>query len=79
MGSNMILMIQMAKIRKIDYQFLDTLTPEEIFDYFVSEIYEKTDKEVQDFLLRTAFLPRMTPGWQNNSPATRDPHKSLMI
>ena len=59
-AAGLILMIEMAKIRKIDYQLLETLTPEEIFDYFVSEIYEKTDKEVQDFLLMTAFLPRMT-------------------
>jgi LuxR family transcriptional regulator, maltose regulon positive regulatory protein len=58
--AGLIIMLEMAKIRKIDCRLLDTLTPEEIFDYFISEIYEKTDKEAQNFLLRTAFLPRMT-------------------
>jgi LuxR family transcriptional regulator, maltose regulon positive regulatory protein len=59
-AAGLVLMLEMARIRKIDSRLLDTLTPEEIFDYFISEIYEKTDKEEQDFLLRTAFLPRMT-------------------
>ena len=59
-AAGLILMVEMAKIRKIDHEFLDALTPEEIFDYFISEIYEKTDEEVQGFLLKTAFLPRMT-------------------
>ena len=34
--------------------------PEEIFRYFSRELFEKTDKEMQDFLLKTAFLPKMT-------------------
>jgi ATP/maltotriose-dependent transcriptional regulator MalT/DNA-binding SARP family transcriptional activator len=35
---------------------------EEVFKYFASEIFEKTDRETQEFLLKTAFLPRMTVG-----------------
>jgi len=34
--------------------------PAEIFDYFGSEIFQRLDGERRDFLLRTAFLPRMT-------------------
>lgn len=34
--------------------------PEEIFDYFAGEIFNRTDSEVRDFLLRTAFLENMT-------------------
>jgi LuxR family transcriptional regulator, maltose regulon positive regulatory protein len=58
-AAGLVLTLEAAKIRPIDYQMLDTLTPKEVFDYFAGEIFEKTDKETQDFLLRTSFLPRM--------------------
>ena len=35
-------------------------TPENIFDYFASEILEKAPEEVRQFLLQTAYLPNMT-------------------
>jgi DNA-binding SARP family transcriptional activator len=35
-------------------------TPQELFDYFATEIFEKTDRETRRFLLKTAFLPDMT-------------------
>jgi ATP/maltotriose-dependent transcriptional regulator MalT/DNA-binding SARP family transcriptional activator len=37
-------------------------TPQEIFDYFTTEIYDKTDLDKQGFLLKTSFLPWMTAG-----------------
>ena len=36
--------------------------PGEIFDYFGEEIYSRLGKEMKEFLLRSAFLPRMTAG-----------------
>lgn len=33
---------------------------EQIFDYFATEVFERTDDEVRTFLLMTSFLPRMT-------------------
>jgi DNA-binding SARP family transcriptional activator len=33
---------------------------EVLFDYFAGEIFKKADPEVQDVLLRTAFLPQVT-------------------
>lgn len=35
---------------------------EAVFDYFAGEIFKKTDHATQDFLLHTAFLPKMTVG-----------------
>jgi len=32
----------------------------EVFDYFAEEIYSRLGKEIKEFLLRSAFLPRMT-------------------
>jgi LuxR family transcriptional regulator, maltose regulon positive regulatory protein len=36
--------------------------PGEIFDYFAGEIYSRLGKGMKSFLLRSAFLPRMTVG-----------------
>ena len=36
-------------------------TPETVFDYFAGEIFEQENSEVQDVLLKTAFLPTVSP------------------
>lgn len=59
-AAGLVLMTEMAKRKAIDYQLLNKITPKEIFDYFASELFDKMDGEIQDFLLKTAFLPRMT-------------------
>ena len=35
-------------------------TPGEIFDYFGSEIFERTGRSMKKFLVKTSFLPNMT-------------------
>ena len=57
--AGLILMLESIK-RGIEPHKLGKLTSEEIIDYFGSVLFDKTDEEIQDFLLRTAFLPRMT-------------------
>ena len=39
---------------------LDRFKSGELFDYFATEIFEKTDREMQAFLLKTAFLPSIS-------------------
>src|SRR5512134_1945714 len=39
---------------------LASRTPEEIFDYFASEVFDKASPDIREFLLASAFLPRMT-------------------
>jgi len=58
-AAGLVLILEGAK-RGIQSQTLGKLTPEEIFDYFGTVLFDKTDEEIQDFLLKTAFLPRMT-------------------
>ncbi len=58
--AGLVLLIESSKIEDMDYQLLDSHTPTEIFEYFASEIFLKADPEVQDFLLKTSFLPTMT-------------------
>jgi LuxR family maltose regulon positive regulatory protein len=57
--AGLVLMLESVK-RGIQPHLLRKLTPEEIFDYFGNVVFDKTQQETQDFLLKTAFLPRMT-------------------
>jgi LuxR family maltose regulon positive regulatory protein len=59
-AAGLVLMVENAKREGIEAQVVGKLTPEEIFRYFSNEVLGKTDKEVQDFFLQTAFLPKMT-------------------
>ena len=58
-AAGLMLMLESVK-RGIEPQLLGKLAPEEIFDYFANELFDKTDKEIQKFFLETAFLPKMT-------------------
>ena len=58
--AGLMLMIKTAEIEKIDPRELDKIPAERIFDYFTGEIFDKADEESQKFLLKTAFLPKMT-------------------
>ncbi|MEA3385269.1 MAG: BTAD domain-containing putative transcriptional regulator [Thermodesulfobacteriota bacterium] len=59
-AAGLALLLEKAKRGGIDLQLLCKRVPEEIFAYFATEIFEKIDSETQDFLLKTAFLPKMT-------------------
>jgi ATP/maltotriose-dependent transcriptional regulator MalT/two-component SAPR family response regulator len=48
--------------QEIPYPNLLTLDTSAIFDYFAGELFQKTDREIQDFLLKTSFLPSITAG-----------------
>ena len=56
------LVLLLETLRREDFvpETLRTLPREGIFHYFASEIFAKADPDLQDFLLRTAFLPRMS-------------------
>lgn len=59
-AAGLVLMVENAKKEGIEPQLAGKFTPEEIFRYFSRELFEKTGKEMQDFLLKTGFLPKMT-------------------
>jgi ATP/maltotriose-dependent transcriptional regulator MalT/DNA-binding SARP family transcriptional activator len=59
-AAGLVLMLQRSQVEDIEIQKAGKVSPEEIFDYFASEIFDRTDKEVQEFLLKTSILPRMT-------------------
>jgi LuxR family maltose regulon positive regulatory protein len=57
--AGLVLMLERAKIEDIELQKAGVAKPQEIFDYFASEIFDRTEKEVQEFLLKTSLLPKM--------------------
>lgn len=59
-AAGLVLIAESAKARGLDRHLLETMMPEEIFDYFGDELLKKTDEEKRLFLLKTAFLPKMT-------------------
>ncbi len=59
-AAGLILTLERAKTESIEPQLLRKHIQEEIFHYFAGEIFKKMDSETQAFLLKTAFLPRMT-------------------
>ena len=42
-----------------------------VFDYFACEVFDKTDITIQDFLLKTAFMPQFTPQMASRLTANR--------
>ena len=59
-AAGLVLMMLSARTEKVDYDFLLRDAPGEIYDYLQSQVFERIDKETQEFYLKTAFLPRMT-------------------
>lgn len=60
-AAGIILCLERLKSEKRGSIVADFSTPEEVFDYFAAELFDGAPGELQEFLLRTAFLPRMTP------------------
>jgi DNA-binding SARP family transcriptional activator len=58
-AAGLVLMLESIK-RGTEPKLFVKLTSEEIMDYFGSVLFYKTDKEFQEFFLKTAFLPKMT-------------------
>ena len=59
-AAGLVLILLSSRLGTMDYPSLIRFPTKEIFDYFAFEIFERIEKGTQDFLLRTAFFPRMT-------------------
>lgn len=58
--AGMVLMIERTRLEGTGVHSAMDLAYEGVFDYFAGEIFGKTEGVVQDFLLRTAFLPMLS-------------------
>ena len=53
-------MVHRAVLEGMEPQVFLQQSPEVVFDYFASEVFEKLDAAIRDFLHRTSFLPVMS-------------------
>ena len=59
-AAGLVLIMEMSKTKSVDYRISKKVLPEEIFSYFANEIFNRTDRKTQSFLLKTSFLPQIT-------------------
>jgi LuxR family maltose regulon positive regulatory protein len=59
-AAGLVLIMEMGKVKNVDYHASDKILPEEIFNYFASEIFDKADRETRYFLMKTAFFSQLT-------------------
>jgi len=58
----LVLLARAVKSQGIDPETLENLAPEKVFDYFSNELFDLLAGPLQDFLLKTALVPTITPG-----------------
>jgi DNA-binding SARP family transcriptional activator len=75
--AGVILMLQKANHTKEGAVTAGLSSPEQVFDYFATELLENTDKDLQSFLFKTALLPKMTPSMAESLTGRRDAGKIL--
>ncbi len=75
--AGLVLMIKTAEVEKIDPRKFHTVPTERIFDYFTGEIFDKADGKIQTFLLKTAFLPKMTASMADKLTGIESAHRIL--
>lgn len=58
--AGLVLLMEGGKLQPEGFHMHNEFEPDKIFQYFASEAFHKIAPEMQDFLLRTSFLPIMT-------------------
>ncbi len=59
-AAGLLLLLEQGKAGGLEGKAPNESTTQVLFDYFAGEILKKTDRSVQEFLLKTALLPTMT-------------------
>lgn len=60
-AAGLVLLSRAARSQKIDSQAIESFAPDKVFDYFASELFDRLSNPLQEFLLKTAFVPKITP------------------
>ena len=58
--AGLLLILESLKGSVLDYQLLENMPLDKVFDYFTEKIFDRSDPELQVFLLKTAFAPGIT-------------------
>lgn len=76
-AAGLTLLMERWKSGDFDVESLEVVKENEIFDYFADEIFEKADEDIQSFLLRTSFLPKMDPRMAEHVSGDREAGRKL--
>ena len=58
--AGLMLMLGRSRVEDLEIKLAEDFIPQEVFDYFAAEIFDRTGEEVKQFLLKTSFIPQMT-------------------
>ena len=58
--AGLMLMLGRGRIQDLEIKLAGDFVPQEVFDYFATEIFDRIGEEIKQFLLQTSFLPQMT-------------------
>ncbi|MBI5096987.1 MAG: hypothetical protein HZB32_05020 [Nitrospirae bacterium] len=76
--AGLILMIERFRAGISDKEcLLSGITDHRVFDYFMSEIFEKTNPETRNFLMKTSFFPQMTGEMAIDLTGNQESHQIL--
>jgi LuxR family maltose regulon positive regulatory protein len=56
-----VLLCQAVRMEAADSESIKNMQPEKVFNYFSNELFDQIDSSIQDLLLKTAFVPKLTP------------------
>lgn len=59
--AGLVLLVRAVRSEKIDFESLKDFPPREILYYFGSVLFNQLDNAIKNFLIKTAFLPKITP------------------
>lgn len=71
-AAGLVLMAKAIKDPVIDHGKIDALPRDNIFDYFATELFSRTDGKVRDFLIKTSLLPTVSPAVAERLTGLRD-------
>lgn len=78
-AAGVVLMVQKSRMEGADPHVFFRQSPEAVFDYFVSEAYNALGDEVQEFLLKSVYLPRMSIKLAEDLTGSSDARKILSV
>lgn len=76
-AAGLMLLLEHAKRDHGQLRVHDAAPTSGIFDYFAAELFNTADPALKDFLLKTAFLPQITPGLARSLTKTEHAERTL--
>ncbi len=76
-AAGLVLLARAANAHVIDPGRIEAVPPENIFDYFATELFADADEKTRDFLIKTSMLPTMNPAIAEQLTGNKDAGRIL--